>query len=531
MGIYLNPSNEMFERALRTDIYVDKSELIAFTNAKINTEHEYICVSRPRRFGKSMTANMLAAYYGKGCDSSALFAPLKIANADMYEEHLNQYDVIYLDIQLMLARAKSIHNLISYIEKRVIGELENVYGTISLPCDSLSDAMDIIYNSTNYDGRGFVFIVDEWDCIFREAKGNKEAQKEYLDFLKGLWKGQRCVKLVYMTGILPVKKYGTHSALNLFKEYSMTKPSQLTRFIGFTEDEVKELCTKYQMDFDEAKRWYDGYRFEKTEHIYNPMAVVNAMMDRSFQNYWTSTETYEALSIYIDMDYDGLREDVIRMIGGEHITADVSMFQNDMTTFKSKDDILALLVHLGYLAYDSEQSEVFVPNEEIRAEFYRAVKGNRLYEVINSIRSSKELLEATLRMDADAVAAGIDAVHTEMTSILNYNNENALSCVINLAYYSAREEYTFIREYPTGKGFADIVFLPRKNTTKPAIVVELKWDQTAKGALKQIKEKDYAAALANYIGEVLLVGINYDKETKKHTCLIEKMSMQTPAND
>jgi hypothetical protein len=306
----------------------------------------------------------------------------------------------------------------------------------------------------------------------------------------------------------------------------MTDPGRLTQFIGFTEDEVKELCIKYQMDFDEAKRWYDGYRFEKSEHIYNPMAVVNAMMDRKYKSYWTSTETYEALSIYIDMDYDGLREDVVRMLAGEHITADVFMFQNDMTTFKSKDDILALLVHLGYLAYDSEKSEVFIPNEEIRAEFYRAVKGNRWNEVMRSVQLSKELLDTTLRMDDEAVASGIDAVHMEMTSILNYNNENALSCVINLAYYSAREEYFLVREYPTGKGFADMVFLPRKDTDKLAIVVELKWDQTAKGAIKQIKEKEYTASLAGYVGDVLLVGINYDKEMKKHVCLIEKMRMQ-----
>jgi hypothetical protein len=328
-----------------------------------------------------------------------------------------------------------------------------------------------------------------------------------------------------MTGILPIKKYGTHSALSLFKEYSMTSPSQLASYFGFTEAEVKMLCAKYQMDFDEVKRWYDGYRFDESEHIYNPMAVVNAMMDGSFQSYWASTETYDALKIYIDMNFDGLREDVIRLLGGENRRINVSGFQNDMTTFRSKDDILTLLVHLGYLAYDKKTKEAFIPNFEVREEFVNAMKGNKWSKIIKSIRASEELMEATLRMDADAVAAGIDAVHMEMTSILNYNNENALSCVINLAYYSAREEYTFVREYPTGKGFADVVFLPRKNTAKPAIVVELKWDQTAEGAIKQIKEKEYAAALMGYIGEVLLVGINYDKETKQHTCVIEKVNV------
>jgi hypothetical protein len=222
------------------------------------------------------------------------------------------------------------------------------------------------------------------------------------------------------------------------------------------------------------------------------------------------------------MNFDGLKEDVVKLLGGENRKINIYGFENDMTTFHDKDDILTLLVHLGYLAYDIQTKEAFIPNFEVREEFVNAMKGSRWSEIIKSIRSSEELLEATLRMDADAVATGIDAVHQEMTSILNYNNENALSCVINLAYYSAREEYFLVRECPTGKGFADVVFLPRKNTTKPAIVVELKWDQTAEGAIKQIKEKEYGTALAGYIGEVLLVGINYDKETKKHTCLIER---------
>jgi hypothetical protein len=466
---------------------------------------------------------MLAAYYSKGYDSSEMFSPLKISSAPSYEEHLNQYDVIYLDIQLILARAKSLKDLISYLEKDVIAELVSVYDTLlNQDENSLSKAISSIYASKNYLGKGFIFIVDEWDCIFREAKGNKEAQKEYLDFLKGLWKGQLCVKLVYMTGILPIKKYGTHSALNIFTEYSMTNPRQLARFIGFTEDEVKTLCEKYQMDFQEAKSWYDGYQFKGTEHIYNPMSVVNAMIEGEYQSYWTSTETYEALKIYIDMNFDGLKQDVVGLLGGEKRKVNVSRFENDMTTFHSKDDILALLVHLGYLAYDKLQKEVFIPNYEIREEFVNAMDGSKWSEVINSLRLSEELLEATWRMDGEAVAAGIDAVHREMTSILNYNNENALSCVIHLAYYSARQMYSVFREFPTGKGFADVVFLPRKNTDQPAMVVELKWDKSAEGAIKQIKEKEYSKVFENYSGEVLLVGINYDKESKVHTCIIEQ---------
>jgi hypothetical protein len=282
MGTYLNPSNEMFERALNSKIYVDKTKLIAYTNDQINTEQEYICVSRPRRFGKSITANMLAAYYSKGYDSSEMFTPLKIAGDPSYEKHLNQYDVIYLDIQLILDWAESLKNLISYLKKHVIAELKDAYDALFNPNEtSLSNAINTIYGSKGYTGKGFIFIVDEWDCIFREARGNKEAQKEYLDFLKGLWKGQRCVKLVYMTGILPVKKYGTHSALNIFTEYSMTDPAPLDQFVGFMESEVKVLCNKYQMDFEETKRWYDGYCFPNAHHVYNPKSVVSAMLRKS----------------------------------------------------------------------------------------------------------------------------------------------------------------------------------------------------------------------------------------------------------
>jgi hypothetical protein len=523
MGSYLNQDNEGFQIALQSEIYVDKTEMIADINRLVGTEQRFVCVSRPRRFGKSITANMLAAYYSKGCDSRALFEPLKIASSSEFEEHLNQYDVIYLDMQLILARSKSFQNFISYLESRVLLDLQKYYSPLMSPNESsLSDAIDMIYSSEGYRSKGFIFIVDEWDCIFREAKGNKEAQKEYLDFLKGVWKGQRCVKLVYMTGILPIKKYGTHSALNIFEEYSMTDPSPLEQYVGFTEEEVKKLCEKYQMEFDEIKRWYDGYHFPNALHIYNPKSVVSAMLRKSYKSYWTRTETYEALKIYIDMNFDGLKEDIVSLLGGENRKINISKFENDMTTFHSKDDILTLLIHLGYLAYDTQRKETFIPNFEIREEFVNAMEDGGWSEVIKSIRLSEELLDATLQMDTKAVAAGIDVIHQEVTSILNYNNENALSCVIHLAYYSARQTYTLIREFPTGKGFADVVFLPRKHTDKPALVVELKWDKTAEGAIRQIKEKEYGKVLENYVGEVLLVGINYDKESKKHTCLIER---------
>lgn len=385
---------------------------------------------------------------------------------------------------------------------------------------SLVSALEKIFLNTK---SGFVFIIDEWDCLFREKQSDTDAQTVYLDFLRMLLKDKPYVKLAYMTGILPIKKYGTHSALNMFDEYSMTAPDRLAQYVGFTEDEVKNLCETYHVDFGETKHWYDGYCFENDLHIYSPKSVVDAMRRNRFDSYWTQTETYEALKIYISMNFDGLRDAIVQMLVGNHCRLNPRTFQNDMTSFRSKDDVLTLLVHLGYLAYDISEKTVSIPNLEVEAEFTNAIEGAGWDNVINAIHSSEALLAATLRGDCAAVAHGIDLVHMESTSILTYNDENSLSCVISLAYYSARNYYTMIRELPAGKGFADIVFLPHKKAAdKPAMIIELKWDKSAEGAIDQIKQKQYAESLKNYAGEILLVGINYDKASKEHHCVIER---------
>ena len=527
MGIYLNPGNEGFRTSLRSKIYVDKTELIAYTNDVFDTEQKFICVSRPRRFGKTMAAKMLTAYYSCGCDSREMFQRLEIAKHPSFDKHLNQYNVIFLNMQDFLSMASGdVSNAIALLQKRVLRELRKSYPDFIEPEEMwLTNAFSDIASST---GKGFIFIVDEWDCIFREMKDNLDAQKDYLDFLRSLWKDKPYVNLVYMTGILPVKKYGTHSALNMFSEFSMTSPKRLAEYVGFTEDEVQKLCTQFNMDFEETKRWYDGYQFRSTAHIYSPKSVVDAMLNEEFGSYWTQTETYEALRIYIDMNYDGLKDAVIQMIGGEKVKINPAHFTNDMTTFKTKDDVLTLLIHLGYLGYDAEKQQVFIPNEEVRGEFVNAVEVSNWREVMRSITASESLLESTLNGDTKAIAAGLDSVHMDTTSILSYNNENSLSCVISLAYYSARNCYYLKRELPAGKGFADMVFIPRSNNPdKPAMIVELKWDHSAQGAIQQVKAKQYVKALEGYSGTVFLIGINYNKDTKHHECLIEKIEISS----
>ena len=511
---------------MRSKIYVDKTGLIACTNELINTEQQYLCVSRPRRFGKSMALKMLAAYYSRGCDSAALFQGLKIENADTFQEHLNQYDVIFLNMQQFLIESES-EPLTKYLEREVLREFRCEYGAcLSEQELGLAAALRRIYVET---GRQFILLIDEWDCVMRERQESEAMQKQYLDFLRNLIKDQPYIALAYVTGILPVKKYGEHSALNMFTEYSMTEQDILEEYTGFTEPEVAELCDRFSMDFHEMSSWYDGYRFATFRHIYNPQSVVEAMRRHKYLNYWTATEAYDALKVYIDMDFDGLRADIVHMLGGGCVRVNTRSFQNDMRNFKIKDDVLTLLIHLGYLGYDAMSEEAFIPNKEIIMEFENAMSVGGWSEIINVLKASEKLLEDTLRCDEKSVAEGLDKAHTEVASILTYNDENSLGCAIGLAYYSARKDYKLIREFPAGKGFADIVFLPQPHTAKPALVVELKYQKTAHTAIQQIKDRNYVQALEGYVGDILLVGISYKKDctNKPHHCVIERIQKES----
>ncbi len=523
MGIYLNPGNIGFWKSVRSEIYVDKTGLIACTNKVINTEEQCVCVSRPRRFGKSMALKMLAAYYSRGCDSADLFKGFKIESNETFQEHLNQYNVLFLNMQQFLIRAKN-EDVTEYLEQEILEELQEEYGELLKGQNKgLAAALRKIYAKTEMQ---FIFLIDEWDCVMRERQESETMQKQYLDFLRDLLKDQSYVALAYMTGILPVKKYGQHSALNMLWEYSMTDQFIYEEYTGFTEDEVKGLCEKYDMDFVQVSNWYDGYRFRQFQHIYNPRSVVAAMKSHVLSNYWTSTETYEALKVYMEMDFDGLRSDIVQMLGGNRVKVNTLSFQNDMRNFEVKDDVLTLLIHLGYLGYDAETKEAFIPNKEIIGEFENAMSVSGWSKVMQVLKASEKLLEDTLRGDADSVARALDQAHTEVASILTYNDENSLGCAIGLAYYSARKDYRIIRELPTGRRFADVVFLPLPSVNKPALVVELKYNKTADTAIQQIKSRQYTQTLEDYVGEIVIVGINYDKDTivKPHSCVIERLT-------
>ena len=520
MGNYLNQDGKKFYEITHSDIYVDKTELLTYTNSVLQTLQKYICISRPRRFGKSITASMIAAYYSRGCDAKELFSPYKIARNLDFDTYRNKYNTLFLNMQEFLSRTKNIYELLDRMKRLVLRDLKREYPNVDYFDDTdLIESMQDVYQETNCP---FVVIIDEWDCIFREYKQDKEAQEIYLDFLRDMLKDKSCIALAYMTGILPIKKYGTHSALNMFDEFSMISPGPLASYVGFTETEVEALCRQYKADMSEVKSWYDGYSFEKEKSIYSPRSVVNCMRFEKIENYWNQTETFEALQFYIDMNFDGLKDDVLSMIAGEKVPVNTGSFTNDMTTFRTEDDVLTLLIHLGYLGYDSNEKCVFIPNNEIRSEYVNAVSVSDWGEVSQALKNSADILNAIWQRRPEQVAEGIRQAHFE-TSHIQYNDENALSYTISLALYAARNFYTVHRELAGGKGFADMVYIPRKKyPEKPALVVELKWDKSAAGAISQIKEKEYCQSLEDYLGNLLLVGINYDVKTKEHSCVIEE---------
>ena len=524
MGKYINIGNECF-RKIRNSEYVDKSGLIDIVNGTLFTEQCFSCVSRCRRFGKSMAAKMLCAYYDRSCDSKSLFADLAIAKAPSFEKHLNKYPVIYLDMTSFVTKYHE-DSIVEIIDAALKADVLEAYPQV--PFHEGNDLMDCLLQIAEATGDQFVFIIDEWDAICRELHPNTSAMDRYVNWLRRMFKsvdGSRVFAGVYMTGILPIKKYKTQSALNNFREYSMMSPGKMASFFGFTKDEVRALTDKYGMDFDELEKWYDGYQIGPQPSMFNPNSVIQAIDEQWCDSYWGKTGATDAVANYIQMNYEGLKDDIIYMLAGGRCKVDPKGFKNDISQVLNRDDVLTVLIHLGYLSYDRTTRECYIPNREVAGEMINAVEETQWINLINSIQQSKKLLRSTIEGDCEAVAKGIDNAHDENTSILSYNNENSLACVLAIAYYYARNDYIIHRELPTGKGFADLVLIPRKNINSPAIALELKYNHDVDAAIDQIHRKKYPAKVAEYTGNLLLVGINYDKEAKTHQCKIEKVTI------
>ncbi len=527
MGRWLNPGYEKYKQLVENAaFYVDKTGMLKVLNQWLFSPDRYVCVSRARRFGKTIAADMIAAYYDKSVDSRTLFEPFEIARDPSFEKGLNKFNVLYFDAQSFFRNDEKDKEYVETITHYLQEELLEIWPfAMDTKNKSLYESLELIHKVT---GEQFVIIVDEWDCFFRH-KVPVSYQDAYVNFLRQLFKSSNTsafCPLAYLTGIFPIVKYNTESAMNLFREYTMIDSKNLSRFVGFTEDEVKNLCLKYHMDFEECRRWYDGYELRHLAHVYNPSSVYQCMMYGDFGSYWTKTGSYEQISNHISMNFDGLKDAVAALVSGERVKVRTGHFKNKMDELKDRHDVLTLLIHLGYLGFDEETSECFIPNQEIRLEFDLALEDCGWDGFVEAHKRSKNLMKALISKDAATVAREIQRVHDDISSVLTYNRESDLALVVMYACSAGRSDYIFVRELPTGAGFADIVMIPMHPDT-PAIVMELKWDKSADGAIDQIKSHRYPNVFGDYKGKVLLCGINYNRDAavdapKRHECSIEE---------
>ena len=519
MSIYLNKDNDQFKFALNSKIFIDKSNLISVTNEKLCSNDRFMCVTRPRRFGKSMALSMLNAYYSKGCDSKNLFNGLKITSEKTYLEHLNNHNVIWIDMSSIYSRIDNKDTFVKSLKDRVLKDLTRAYGDVITSDMLLEDA--ILEINANL-GEKFIFLIDEWDVIYREEENNTKLCDDYTMFLRSLFKSSdvsNCIDLVYMTGILPIRRYSTQSTLNMFTEYNMISPRELKSYFGFTEDEVRDLCTKYNMDFNTIKQWYNGYNLKGTL-LYNPKSVVEAVTTKELSDYWVQTSATEAVTNYMNYDNGILKDSIAKMLTGEKVEVNVSRFSNDLTKVNSCDSALTVLIHLGYLAYDEINKSCYIPNLEIRNEFVNGLEDLNWTEIYNPISNSKKLYEETLKGNTKYINETLDKNHLDLAGPFNKNKEDILGIIVQISYYHCKQYYNIKKEDTSTLGRADLTFIPYDNIHMP-LIVELKVNSTPSEAIEQIKSREYYNTLGDYHGDIFLLGISYNDKTLKHDSKIE----------
>ena len=551
MGNILNPANEnSFARlAGRKDryLFVDKSDFIEITNNRFNEDNRFMAVTRPRRFGKTVTAHMLLAYYSREYAGQKIFDNLKIAKAAGYTEHLNMHDVIYIDMNSIKDKYISyksdsslyidgIDDIVDFLQYMVIRDLKEnkdyAEQTSSDPLigkKSLSSALEAIRKHT---GEPFIFIMDEWDLIYREYRNEGALQEKFIEFLRGLFKsdsGKACFALAYLTGILPIKKYNSQSALNGFDEYNMLTPGDYAAYFGFTENEVANIVKSpnCKISRQKLKEWYEGYKIRGVD-IYNPNSVCKAVSRNECISYWSGTSSNEEFVRLINTDFQGIKEDIINLIEGDEVTFSCANFQNDMVTLKDKNDVFSLLVCLGYLGCSETKNQyrkvAYVPNAEIRAVLMDIVREQNWYGRMETIKRSENLLKAVKELDGATAAAIIQEIHnSSAVSLLDYNDEESLTyCVMTGLLWSTLDDYSCHREDQAGKGRVDLVYEPITGR-QPLILIEFKYDGSAEEAIAQIKTQEYFKRYTGQYRNIILVGINYSTRTKDHRCLIEKL--------
>lgn len=517
---YLNTGDActLFEEILNNETYVDKSMLIDKISSKIRTGNKYICITRPRRFGKSVNLHMLGAYYTKGQDCRPLFEGLAVSKTEWYEKHRNCHNVIYIDFSRMPDECADYQSYIAMVQDGIREDMQEAYPKLK------NKVYPVVSRMLADSGDSFLFLMDEWDSIFYKEFMTQKDKDAYLGFLKNLLKDQPYVELAYMTGVLPIAKYSSGSELNMFREHNFMNDHTYDVYFGMLEEDVRALCEKQgKISYEELAYWYDGYYLSDGRHLFNPRSVNYALTDGVCLNYWTETGPMNEIADCIEHNTDAVREDIVRMVSGIPVEADLQGYSAADLRLEGRDEILSAMVVYGFLSY--HDGYLRIPNHELMEKYQRVLSRESMGGVQKIVLRSKEMMEATQNGDTEKVAAILEEIHDREISFLQYNDENSLSCVITLCYLSARNSYYVEREARSGKGYCDYMFLPKKSGLA-AIILELKVDDSCENALAQIREKGYIQKAWEYADAALLVGIGYDKGEKRHRCMIERQNKQ-----
>lgn len=551
MGLYLNSKKAQsnYQEMVQSAYFVDKTLLleelipivgdgegvVSRAGGWIGKSNKYVCITRPRRFGKTVMANMIAAYFGKGSECHNIFDGLEIGQCGQYEQHLNQHNVIYITFSEIPNECRSYRQYITRIEKKLLADLKREFPDVCIDAeDSLWDAMNGIFELE--EQVKFIFVLDEWDYIFHKDFVTERDKNEYITFLSNLLKDQPYVELAYMTGILPIAKYSSGSELNMFLEYTMVTEQKYCEYFGFTEAEVDDLYSKYlnitgevRVAREGLRLWYDGYHTASGERLYNPRSVVGALTNNNLGNYWTSSGPYDEIFYYVKNNVDDIRDDLALMVSGEAVAAKIREYAATSMNLTTKEEIISAMVVYGFLS--SKDGKVSIPNKELMDRFEDMLfKESSLGYVYRLAKESERMLKATLEGDTDTMLKILEHAHNTEIPLLSYSNEIELAAVVNLVYLSARDSYLIEREDKSGIGYVDFIFYP-KDLKKDGIILELKVDHTPDEAVRQIKDRKYELNFRGKLGEkprctgrILAVGITFDKKNKVHDCKIEVLN-------
>lgn len=539
MGMYLNSISPyyLYKSEFSRPYFVDKSEVLKELIPFVFQGNSYICVTRPRRFGKTVMANMIGAFFGKGEDASEIFDNLKISQEENYRNHLNQHNVIYIDFSVVDDECTSYKEYIEAIKETLKSDLHLAYPDVAFR-EKSSVREDLTRIFTEKKER-FLFVLDEWDAVFHMPFIKEEDKLSYLLFLKGLLKDKPYVSLAYMTGILPIAKYSSGSELNMFIEYTMGTEAKFGDDFGFSDAEVDMLYQRFIKNCEEKgetpavtreglRYWYDGYYTKSGEKMYNPRSVAASLSNNNLGSYWTSSGPYDEIFYYVEHNVADVRKDLALMVAGEGVTSKIQEYAATSMNLSTREEILSAMVVYGFLSY--YKGKVYIPNKELMDKFDEMLrKEPSLGYVYQLAKESERMLQATLHGDTETMEEILAFAHNTETPLLSYNNETELSAIVNLVYLSARDRYRVEREDKAGTGFVDFIFYPEEKGDT-GIILELKIDHTPEEAIKQIRDKQYVLRFKGKLGEkpkvtgrILAVGISYYRKTKEHHCKVEDL--------